>query len=243
MNLPFFTRGFSRLGSRTTADTRPAPRTLDADRAPGLGEALLVTLISVIVMVGLYSGLDGRNARLVAEGHTLFQPLTSLDVRLPLVPGLTWIYYTYFPLTLSLHVITYRSRARLYEAFAGYLVLACTGFLFFYFLPSRMIQPSLATCDSASCRALDVMYRSDDGFNAFPSMHVAYSVYVALFFRDHLRKWSPIPIALAAGIALSTVLCKRHFVVDVPAGATLALASRPVAKAAASFVARWRVAR
>ncbi len=206
--------------------------------APRLREALLVTLASMVAMVGLYSGLDSRNARLVASGVALFRPSTRLDAALPLVVPMVWIYYTYFPLTLSVHFVTRRSRALLYEAFAGYLGLALVGFAFFSLLPSQMPQPSLAACSAVDCNALDVMYRSDQGFNAFPSMHVAYSVFVAGFYWDHLRKWSFVPIALALGIAASTVLCKRHFVVDVPAGAALALCARPLARRAAAPLGR-----
>jgi membrane-associated phospholipid phosphatase len=209
-----------------------------ADEAarPSLREALVVTAVSVVAMVGLYSGLGSRNADL-APG-ALFRPSTALDDALPLVVPFVWIYYAYFPLTLSLHFVTHRDRRLLYQAFAGYLTLAVAGFAFFALLPSQMPQPSLAGCTTADCAALDLMYRSDEGFNAFPSMHVAYSVFVAAFFWEHARRWSPVPIALAVGIAASTVLCKRHFLVDVPTGAALALAARPVARLAAGPLAR-----
>lgn len=198
----------------------------------------MVTVISVAAMVGLYSGLDGRNARLLSEGTPFFVPLTSLDERIPLFVPFVWLYYTYFPLTLAIHVVTRLRREWLFEALSGYLILACAGFFFFTAFPSQMPQPSLALCTDADCRALDLMYRSDEGFNAFPSMHVAYSVYVASFFWEHARKWALVPILLACGIAASTLLCKRHFVVDVPAGAALALAARPLAKRAAKRIAR-----
>ena len=205
---------------------------VDEHVAPSLRESIIATLASIAAMVGLYSGLDGRNARLVASGATLFRPITSLDEAIPLFVPFVWIYYSYFPLTLSPHLITHRRRGLLYEVFAGYLALAVVGFAFFSLLPSQMPQPSLASCGSAGCTALDVMYRSDEGFNAFPSMHVAYSVFVAAFFWEHARsrKWALLPVALACGIAASTLLCKRHFVVDVPAGAALALCMRPFAR-------------
>lgn len=223
--------------SLRTARTLAGPTDLTrAGERPSLREALVVTAVSAVVMVGLYSGLGSRNAGLAPSA--LFRPSTALDEALPLVVPLVWIYYAYFPLTLSLHVVTHRDRRLLYEAFAGYLTLAVAGFAFFSLLPSQMPQPSLAGCTSPGCAALDLMYRSDEGFNAFPSMHVAYSVFVAAFFWEHQRRWSPVPIALAVGIAASTVLCKRHFLVDVPTGAALALAARPVARLAAGPLAR-----
>lgn len=205
--------------------------------APKLRESLVVTAISAAAMVGLYSGLDGRNARLLSEG-ALFAPLTSLDAKIPLFVPFVWVYYAYFPLTFAIHFVTRLRREWLFEALAGYLVLACAGFFFFTMFPSQMPQPSLAACTAIDCRALDVMYRSDQGFNAFPSMHVAYSVYVALFFLDHARKWALVPVLLAIGITVSTLLCKRHFIVDLPVGAALAFAARPVAKRAAKTFAR-----
>lgn len=216
----------------------PSASRVDPAAPPKLRESLLVTVISVAAMVGLYSGLDARNTRLLAAGETLFTPLTPLDAAIPLVVPFVWIYYAYFPLTLSLHVVTRARREWLYEALSGYLLLAVTGFCFFALVPSQMPQPSLAACASADCRALDLMYRSDDGFHAFPSMHVAYSVYVALFFRDHAPKKAWLPTLLALGIAASTLLCKRHFVVDVPVGALLAFAARPIARRLRATTAR-----
>lgn len=219
-------------------DRAPSSPDVPVAVPPKLRESLLVTVISVAAMVGLYSGLDARNTRLLEAGETLFTPLTPLDAAIPLFVPFVWIYYTYFPLTLSLHVVTHTRREWLYEALSGYLLLAVTGFCFFALVPSQMPQPSLAACASADCRALDLMYRSDDGFHAFPSMHVAYSVYVALFFRDHAPKKAWLPTLLAIGIAASTLLCKRHFVVDVPVGALLAFAARPIARRARGTMAR-----
>lgn len=203
---------------------------------PSLREAIVVTAVSMAAMVGLYSGLGSHNASL-APG-ALFRPMTALDDAIPLVVPFVWIYYSYFPLTLSVHLVTRRDRGLLYQAFAGYLTLAIAGFAFFALLPSQMAQPSLGACTSLDCTALDFMYRSDEGFNAFPSMHVAYSVFVASFYWEHKRRWSLLPIALAVGIAASTVLCKRHFLIDIPTGAALALCVRPVARLAGGPLSR-----
>ena len=105
----------------TEGRARPShfPRTFAADgcaphEAPKARESLVVTAISAAAMIGLYSGLDGRNARLLSEGP-LFAPVTSLDESIPLFVPFVWVYYAYFPLTLAIHFVTRLRREWLFE--------------------------------------------------------------------------------------------------------------------------------
>jgi membrane-associated phospholipid phosphatase len=155
---------------------------------------------------------------------------------------MVWPYYMYFPLIASALFLESRRRLWLYEGVIGYVGVAFLGFCSFLILPSRMNQPDLSACGTAACRALQVMYDLDKGFHVFPSMHVAISVYTALFWRAREPRFWHVPGLLALAITLSTVLCKRHYVVDIPAGIMVALAVRTfsvaVARRAALFM-RW----
>ncbi len=189
---------------------------------PGLFEFVVMTLLCTVAMMTLYAGLDGRNAKLLAEGAPLLVPKTALDDRLGFWPWLVVPYYSYFPLLFFFAVVTGRDRRLMYEGVVGYLVTAAASFVTFLFVPSRMIQPDISSCTSSFCGMLDAMYRLDNGFNILPSLHVAYSTLVWLFFHRYLSelKW-PVGI-LVFLISLSTVMLKRHYVVDVPAGVLLA---------------------
>jgi len=208
-------------------DERGRPRPLSR---PGVLELAIALVLTAAVMIALYSGLDGRNAKLVASGASLFSPRLPLDDRVALMPIFIVAYYSYFPLLFFFSVVTGRDRRLMYEGVIGYVGIAIVGFLFFWLLPSRMVQPDLSACTSASCRSLDAMYRLDGGFNIFPSMHVGYSTLVWLFFRRYMPELAGVVGGWVAAIILSTLLCKRHYIVDIPAAVALAVAVYLVAQ-------------
>lgn len=189
---------------------------------PGLFEFVFWLVICTITMLVLYSGLDTRNAKLLAEGGFILVPRTALDDALSFWPWLVVPYYSYFALLLFFSVLTIRDRRLTYEGVVGYLTIAAIAFITFFFVPSRMLQPDISSCPSTLCRMLAAMYRLDDGFNILPSLHVAYSTLVWLFFRRYMPELRWYVGMLVFLIALATVLLKRHYFVDIPAGIVLA---------------------
>jgi membrane-associated phospholipid phosphatase len=137
---------------------------------------------------------------------------------MPFVPELVWPYYLYFPLMFSSVVAIREKRVWLYQTAMAFCLAASIGALFYVLLPSRIQQPDLHACPSLSCAALQWMYDADDGYHVFPSMHVALSTLSASVYWRFMRKYVVPPSILAFLIVLATVLCKRHFIVDVPAG-------------------------
>ena len=192
-------------------------------QSPRALEFTIALVLTAAAMIALYAGLDARNERLFASGASFFSPKTSFDDAIALVPITVVAYYSYFPLLFFFAVITGRDRRLMYEGVIGYVGIAIIGFLFFWLLPSRMVQPDLAACTTASCRALAAMYRLDNGFNIFPSMHVGYSTLVWLFFRRYLKDLARPVGCVVLAIILSTLLCKRHYIVDIPAAVVMAL--------------------
>jgi membrane-associated phospholipid phosphatase len=195
-------------------------RALSRPRATEFAIALILTAAA---MIALYKGLDARNDGLFASGASFFSPRISLDDDIALVPSFVIVYYSYFPLLFFFSAITVRDRRLMYEGVIGYVGIAIIGFLFFWVLPSRMVQPDLSACTTASCRSLAAMYRVDNGFNIFPSMHVGYSTLVWLFFRRYMPELARMVGVLVLAIVLSTLLCKRHYIVDIPAAVVMAL--------------------
>lgn len=201
-------------------DESGRPRVLQGPRGMEFSVALILTAAA---MIALYAGLDDRNDRLFASGASFFSPRTSLDDEIALVPITVIAYYSYFPLLFFLAVITGRDRRLMYEGVIGYVGIAVIGFLFFWLLPSRMVQPDISACTTASCRSLAAMYRLDNGYNIFPSMHVGYSTLVWLFFRRYMPELARPVGAVVLAIVLSTLLCKRHYIVDIPAAVLMAV--------------------
>jgi membrane-associated phospholipid phosphatase len=188
---------------------------------PRRGEFLALTAVCAVSILGTYTGLDARDEALLARGYHFFAPETGLDAQVPLVPGLVWVYLSYFACFFAIMAVTTRDRRVMYEGTVAYVgcALAATGI--FAALPSRMDQPSLSGCGSAACGVLRWFYRVDQGFHIFPSLHVAYPTVVWLFLARYLPR-TRAPMALwVLAIWASTVFLKRHYLVDIPAGALL----------------------
>ncbi len=195
---------------------------------PAAFEFVTALVVTAGAMIVLYTGLDGRNKAMLASGAPFFSPSTSLDDTVSLVPVTVVAYYSYFPLLFFFSILTIRDRRIMYEGVVGYLGTAMIGFLFFWLVPSRMVQPDLAACTTTACRSLDAMYRLDDGFNIFPSMHVGYSTLVWLFFRRYMPELARPVGAVVFAIVVSTLLCKRHYFVDIPLAVAMACVVYPV---------------
>ena len=71
---------------------------------------------------------------------------------------------------------------------------------------------------SLSERFLAFVQRFDASSNSFPSMHTSVAMLTALHLQPYLGAWAFLFPLL---IALSCIFTKQHYVVDLPAGATL----------------------
>lgn len=205
---------------------------------PRGGEFLVWVAVSSAVMAVLYVGLTPRNAALLATGHDIWKPETFVDRYIPFAPVMVWPYYTYFPLLFSPMIVESRHRLWLYEGAMGAIFGASVGALFFYFLPSRVDQPEIHHLSGLSYRALQLMFDMDRGFHAFPSLHVAFSVYTANFWRQRMPRYWHVPGIVALFVTLSTVMCKRHYFIDIPGGLVLGWAMGRFAGYAGPIAAR-----
>src|SRR5262249_47037748 len=145
----------------------------------------------------------------------------SLDASIPLLPWTAWIYYAYFPALAFILLVSRLDRRPLYEAAIGFLTCHAVSLMFFLVLPSRILPPDLGGCPTVSCRLLEAISATDDGFNIFPSLHVANTVMVWLFLRRYLPSISLPYGILVSAIVISTLTTHRHVIADLPAGAAL----------------------
>lgn len=92
--------------------------------------------------------------------------------------------------------------------------------------PSMMIRPfargSLKP-DSITAKMVKKIEKLDKPNNVFPSNHVAYSLVVTLYLASVAPQLAIIFWVVFGLIAASTVLIKQHEIIDVPAGALLAV--------------------
>lgn len=98
-----------------------------------------------------------------------------------------------------------------------YFVILSFCYLIFLLFPVEMIRPSLAWVSGLLGFLMNWLYSIDPGYNCFPSIHVAIAFFVGLVcFRYQKRYWWVLTWAIL--VAVSTLLIKQHYFLDVVGG-------------------------
>jgi membrane-associated phospholipid phosphatase len=185
-------------------------------------EAAAIATALTIFCAGGFAGLHRMNAWLEAGGHAYIRPETAIDRWIPLCVEWIWPYLSYYP-GCFLPVLLLTRMGNLRRIALAYAVQFGVAFACFYAIPMRMGQPDVSAGRGAAWDALRWLYRIDPGYNIFPSLHTANAAMIACaFMRLHPRALGPAAAVWALAIALSTVLVKQHYALDVLAGLALA---------------------
>ena len=149
------------------------------------------------------------------DAYTLFLPG---EERLPFLPIFEYLYVlTYFIAVLLIVTIRdYATFRRLAHATGLSLLTAYATYLLF---PVYFERPHLEV-SSLDTWLLSLEYM-DKPYNHFPSLHVTLS-WLAVFASQVSRRSRVGLSALAAGISVSTLFVKQHYIVDVLYGCALA---------------------
>jgi fatty acid desaturase/membrane-associated phospholipid phosphatase len=156
------------------------------------------------------------------ERHVIFParvvPMTALDRAIPFVPLAAWLYISlYAQLTLPLWLA--RDPQRLRQMLYGFAWIAVISHIMFLFWPTAV--PSFPW--PATNLPLHLIALADTSGNALPSLHASLAVYCALCSAQLLNRRG-LRVAVLVWtlfILASTLLAKRHALVDVAAGAAL----------------------
>jgi len=162
--------------------------------------------------------------------HPLFRPtvmpLTPLDRWIGFEPAALVLYVSLWPYVALAPVLLVDARDL--AAFAvAWIVLGATGLTIFLFWPTA-IPP--ADVDWAVHPHFGFLKHLDAAGNACPSLHVAFAVFTAAWFRRLLAFLRAGPVIQVVNwlwcgaILYSTVATRQHVVIDVVAGALLGLA-------------------
>ena len=159
--------------------------------------------------------------------HPLF-PLTTIprifvDEWIPFWPGALFLYvslWVYVPLAPAL--LGTRRELGCYALAA--VALSAIGFAVFLLWPTTVPKPEAG---AASAPSLLYLKAVDASGNAFPSLHVAFAVFTALWFGRLLRGLGAGRVARGlnwawcAGIVYSTLAIRQHVALDALAGGIL----------------------
>lgn len=181
-----------------------------------------------LVMAGLLTSLEFAvfhvQTQWAQAGMTFWRPETAFDGHIPLVPAWIWPYWLYFAF-LGTPIWLVKDRIELGALAGGITLVHFAGFAFFLTWPSEMPREAL-TCNpfELTCGLVGAMYLLDPGYGVFPSLHVAASVFLAMFAFD-VRSPLRWPVTLfTLAVIVSTVFVRQHYVIDLPAGILLGVA-------------------
>ncbi len=186
-----------------------------------LGTHLAFSAMLAFAVVGVYQVYFWvqQNDHFVRR-HSLHLPL---DSAIPFVPQSVWVYGILYYVMIGFVIATMRSVDEGLSMVFGALVLMGAQVICFFVFPVHT-PPEYRQypVESMPGRFLAFMQRFDGRGNCFPSNHCSIAMYVSLLLLPHL---GPASFLFAAGIALSSLLCKQQFVLDVPAGLFLGWAA------------------
>ena len=183
---------------------------------------------------------DADRAVLTNHAAVLLEPLVTR----PLTTLMSCFYAAYYPLMLSLAVwLSLRgSRAAFREYCAGAVGSLFIGYLGYLFLPAlgphAFLPPGTWSVPldgdfiGPAIRSLNENHHGAFPRDAFPSLHTANAVTVLLVAWRHDRRAFGVYLVPCAGLVAATVYLRWHYVIDVAAGAALALAWQPLARRA-----------
>ena len=145
------------------------------------------------------------------------------DTRIPFLPVFALPYLSGNVLGMIGYLVLLNNE-NLPRVFFGYVILFCTGVFSYIVFPCRVERREALVVTDFSTHLLARFQRASKPYNSFPSMHVAYGIYSALV----VGQFSSVPfglalLAYAVLVALSTLFAKQHHLLDVFAGALLAV--------------------
>lgn len=154
---------------------------------------------------------------------------SKYDGLIPFFVPFVWIY-----LSLYLFVLIPVIDKLDYDIFINILfssiLLLSVNIPVFYFYPSSYPRPELINLITTSDKLLNWLYNVDPPNNTFPSMHVSTTFTFALNYMLYKKKIRYFVLIWALLIALSTILIKQHYIIDVIAGMGLATFSTLIVK-------------
>lgn len=177
-------------------------------------------------------------------GQAWVLPLTAFDRAIAFWPALLPVYLSLWGY-IALPVLLAKDMRELSRFSLGCAAMTLLALLVFWFMPTAIPNFAVATTPGTSLQFLKMV---DSAGNAFPSLHVSFSVFACVMLARQLREvgapaWlRVVNVAWAAGIVYSTMAVRQHVLVDVlgglALGVLLGVATRQREAAATAVLAR-----
>ena len=140
------------------------------------------------------------------------------------MPSWALVYGALYLFLILLPVFVVREDDLIRRTVNAYLFVWVTAYIVFFVLyPTAAPRPARVVGEGFAFWGLRVLYAADPPYNCFPSLHGAHSFVSALAAGRVHRGVGTMATIGAALVAVSTLLTKQHYVIDVIAGTVLAL--------------------
>ena len=208
-------RDMSELSSGSAVpslDWRAVPRSLARPYRVPVSMVLLFALVPFYILIPELFPPRSRHV-----------PELALDRALPLVPSWALVYGALYLFLILLPIVVVRQDELIRRTVYAYLLIWITSYVFFFVVyPTAAPRPDRVSGEGFAVWGLRALYSSDPPYNCFPSLHVAHSFVSALACSRVHGRLGTIAVVSATLVALSTLLTKQHYVLDVVAGGVLA---------------------
>ncbi len=176
-------------------------------------------MLSGVVVLACYGV-----GKIAAPHHLL--PLTTVDTLIPLLPWTIWIYGsgTKAAFVAWMMVPSGAAGRRLFGTLVLCSVVCAACFLAYPTTYPRDLFP-LPLGSTFTLAEFANLREADSPSNCLPSLHVALAWGLALNWAGFLKRWRWLPILWAVAVSVCTLTTKQHYVIDVPTGAAVGVAS------------------
>jgi membrane-associated phospholipid phosphatase len=178
---------------------------------------LLAVFFLGVLLFGVLNRKEGRRINFT----------TFADEWIPFLPAFSVPYLLLFPYIAFAGFALFNTEyATLY--YASMALAMCTAAVVWFLFPSKMARPLVSKAKIFEGIVARI-YDGDSHANAFPSSHVFTSLITSYFLVLAFPEFFFLIWSVGTLIAISTVLIKQHFAVDVLAGIAWAYAGVGVA--------------
>jgi membrane-associated phospholipid phosphatase len=178
---------------------------------------------AIALAVGVY--ITSKIYDLLNHGPNVLFLRTPLDEAMPLVKVFVIPYISLNLVTYATLVIFLLIRIRVYESAVLSIITAfLLSYLCYLLVQSYVARPSLAG-DDVFTQLLRDVYRGDNPYNDFPSLHVSISTLLAIHWWRFDRRAGWVAAAWAVVVIASTQLVHQHYLADVAGGLLVAFAA------------------
>ena len=179
--------------------------------------ATLGLALAVFVVSQVYDALN--------HGPNVLFLRTPLDQAMPLVNVFVLPYISLNPVTYLTLVTFLFLRSRVYESAAISMITAFLVSYAFYIVVQSYVARPVVTGDDLLSRLLRNVYRGDNPYNDFPSLHVSISTVLAIHWWRFDRRAGWVATVWAIVVIASTQLVHQHYLADVGGGLLVAFAA------------------